>query len=353
MRTANIHLSAPAASCRPLLRRLGLESAEELLAVVQEVVAPNHVVTGDAELIQAGEDELRGGRDDDARRAADIEMALADDATRAIVTLRGGAWFTRILPRIDFSVLDRRQTPVFVFGFSELTTLVNIVGAYRHGFGVYGMGPAFLMYGLRRRAGQDQPADKKDAAAAKAWMQENLRPHFLSFFRSVANFIDGAGVARSITSRLVRGRLADETPARFVGGNLTVLTAMLGTSFEPCVDPGGKWLVLEDLNEKPERIDRMLAHLTLAGYWQKAAGVLIGDFHRHDVNMTDLVVALLDKHFPKSLDLPVLATTEIGHVWPMSPLPLHVDLSVERTDGSAFVIRVPARLRGATTGDVS
>lgn len=335
-----LHLIAPAASCKPLLRGLGLESAGELIAMIQDAVGASLTVTGHAELIEAGEDELHGGRDDDVHRAADLQAALADDATRAIVTLRGGAWFTRILPLIDFSLLDRRTTPVFVFGFSELTTLVNIVGRYRHAIGIYDMGPAFLMYGLRRRALFEQSGERKDVAAAKAWMREQLRPHVLEFFRDVVNMIEGRGSARVIRAKLVAGRLDQTQSVHFVGGNLTVLTTLLGTRFAECIDPAGKWLVLEDLNEKPERIDRFLAHLKLAGYWDKVGGVLLGDFHRYDIEMVDVVAELITHYLMPNSDTPLLVTADVGHIWPMSPLPLHTDLPLERCE-AGFEIRVP------------
>ncbi|MHC4698747.1 MAG: LD-carboxypeptidase [Planctomycetota bacterium] len=147
MSRPRIHLIAPAGSCRPFLEAIDIPSAAALLTLVQDGIGSAYVVSGNETLIEATEDELHGGRQDDRLRARDITQALGDDDVVAVVLIRGGAWFTRVLPLIDFSVLNSRERPVAVFGFSELTTLVNIVGAHRRGIGVYDMGPAFLSYG--------------------------------------------------------------------------------------------------------------------------------------------------------------------------------------------------------------
>ena len=333
-----IHLIAPAGSCRPFLAALELSSAADLLALVQEYTGADYLVVGDEFLIAAEEDEDRGGRDDDRRRAEDIEQALGDPEVVAIVTIRGGAWFTRILPFIDFTILDRRPEPVTVFGFSELTTLVNIVGAHRNGRGIYDMGPAFLMYGLKRHAVTQLGLTTSDDSSAAVWMGPRLRPELRAFFRDVVSIIEGRGTDRAITAELISGELPDSSAVTFVGGNLTVLIALVGTPYQRFIEPTGRWLVIEDLNEKPERLDRFLAQLTLAGFWNECAGLLLGDFHKGDRTLTEAVAALLAYHLPSTRTIPVLTSEQVGHIWPMSPLPLHTPMRVERIAPRQFSI---------------
>ena len=336
-----IHLIAPAGSCRPLLAALELPSAADFLTLVQEYVGPNYAVTGNETLIAAEEDEDRGGRDDDRRRAEDLEEALADPEVAAIVTIRGGAWFTRILPLIDFTVLDGRPEPVTVFGFSELTTLVNIVGAHRNGRGIYDMGPAFLIYGLKRHAVTQLGLPSSGDSSAEDWMRPRLRSELRAFFRDAVSIIEGRGTNRAITAELTSGELPDSSAVTFAGGNLTVLIALLGTPYQRFVQPAARWLVIEDLNEKPERLDRFLAQLTLAGFWNECAGLLLGDFHKGDRTLTSAVTTLLAYHLPSARTIPVLATEQIGHIWPMSPLPLHTPMTVERVGRQRFSIHRP------------
>jgi muramoyltetrapeptide carboxypeptidase len=342
MKRPRVHLIAPAGSCWPFLEALELKSAAELIAIVQDAIGCQFEVSGDEELIQAREAEQTGGRVDDAYRAADLQRALAADEVAAIVLIRGGAWFTRILPHIDFSVLDRRRSPVALFGFSELTTAVNIVASYRHGLGIYDMGPAFLTYGLKRyaatRTGADSPASSRPAS----WMRQRLRCELAAFFGDVVSMIEGRGTRRPITAYLASGRIPDRVQTSFSGGNLTVLSALVGTAFDDVLNPAGRWLVIEDFNEKVERIDRFLAHLTLAGYWTKCEGILLGDFHKGYEDLTQAVLALLRFHLSEASPVPVLVADQVGHIWPMSPLPLHLALTIERRDESGYSIHWPA-----------
>lgn len=326
---ARVHLIAPAGTCKGVTETLGARTPEGLVSIVQEAMGSAFVVTADAELLAAEEDELRGGRFDDQRRAADIQAALADDRVCALVAIRGGAWLARILPRIDFSVLDRRSCPVAVWGFSELTTLVNIVASHPNGLGVYAMGPAFLVYGLKRYAQQKILSGGSSEEDPGAWAASEFRREFAAFFQSLSSTLRGAGEALVIEARVVRGHAEQcGDRATFVGGNLTVLSTLIGSRYDACIAPADRWLVLEDYNDKPERFDRFLAHLTLAGYFDRCQGVLLGDFHLRDRDLLDVVLAMLDYHLPPASRLPVLATRQVGHVWPMTPLPLNVAAEV-------------------------
>ena len=169
-------------------------------------------------------------------------------------------------------------------------------------------------------------------------MQQQLRPQFTAFLRDVAAMIEGRGSQRPVSAKLIDGELPDRSSAVFVGGNLTVLATLVGTPLQPCVTPRGCWLVIEDLNEKPERLDRFLAHLTLAGFWNDCRGLLLGDFHKGDRSLTSAVASLLKHHLPPDRRIPLLTTEQVGHVWPMSPLPLHTPVLLDRVDANRFSI---------------
>jgi muramoyltetrapeptide carboxypeptidase len=321
---------------------MGVRSAAELVALAQEAVGGTYQVSANGAILEAAEDESRGGRIDDRLRAEDLQQALADPDVVAIVALRGGAWFTRILPLIDFAVLDRRERQVAVFGFSELTTLVNIVGAHPRGLGVYSMGPAFLTYGMKRHAASQLHATDLQGASPEEWMLRRLREEFFAFFRNVTSIIEGRGGVGPLLARRVHGELPRPGEVRFVGGNLTVFSTLIGSRYQECIRPKGRWLVLEDFNDKPERFDRFLAHLTLAGYWEECEGVLLGDFHQQGHDLTGPVLAILTFHLRRDSSPPVLVTSQVGHVWPMTPLPLHVPATLERIDETSVSIRWPA-----------
>ena len=371
-----LHLIAPAGSCGKFFEQLAVCVAAELIALVQDAVGSDYLVTGDEEVIGAGEDDLHGGRQDDTRRATDIQQALSDCDVVAMVALRGGSWLTRILPLIDFSVMGRRRKPIAVFGFSELTTLINIVAAHPKGLGIYDLSPAFLPYGLRKQsrdrkgagrssytpadpmgpsrdrkgAGQSCSADADPEVSSPEATRgpdtarsydSRLHIEFRAFFRDVVSMIEGRGSSREVNARIVRGGLGERCRARFVGGNLSVLTALLASQYREAIAPAGGWLILEDFNEPVYRLDRLLAQLTLAGVWQECAGLLLGDFHIGQSDLAEAVESLLAFHLPPDRLIPVLVTKQVGHVWPMSPLPLHLELTVERSGADRYSIHWP------------
>jgi len=331
--TPRIHLIAPAGSCRRYLHQLGCATVEELCARVRDWMGGVYAVTADQAIILAEEDEAAGGRSDDIPRAADISAAMADNDCAGMIALRGGAWFTRILPHIDSGALDRRSRPIAVFGFSELTTLVNIVAAHPMGRGIHDMGPAFLAYGLKQQAMRTLPPGDDLELRAHEAAKAQLIPETRAWFADVRSIIEGRGTSRPLRAALLQGQMQDTEPMCVIGGNLTVLSTIVGTDYERrlfSAPPAPLWLFLEDYNDKLERFDRFLSHFTLARWWERVHGILLGDFHHGDTNLTPRVTNLVQYHLPQGRNLPILFAPSLGHVWPMSPLPLRVPLQRRR-----------------------
>lgn len=340
-----IHLLAVGGSCRRLASALGYASAAGLIDAIQERVGTAYRVTGKTRLIDAFEDEYKGGRRDDALRARDLQGALGDDRVKALVSLRGGSWLTRILPRVDFDVLTRRKTPVALFGFSELTTVINIAAAYPTTRCYYDLGPAFLRDGMANYARQNvvnpqSPGDstgQRSHAFALRWAAAQFGEKFLDFFDDVVAMLDGRGSSRSITGRVVAGEVADRQQITAVGGTLTVMLPLIGTTYESAIDTKGKWLAVEDLNEAPYRLDRALAHLSLAGLLQRCEGFLIGDMHDERGDLRDAFLELLRRHLGPRSKKPIIVSDNFGHVWPQAPLPIGVPMTLRVGKGKKGV----------------
>lgn len=300
-----LHLSPVAGRCRPLRDRLGLRTYRDLVRLAQASVGDGYEVVADLDLMRASPDPKRGGRRDDAARRADLQAALADDRVRAIVALRGGAWLCRLLPDLDFEVLRRRREPLALFGFSEFTGLVNIAACY----------PRVRAY-YEHDLGHLLPGDGDYRAA------------FASFLRSIVGLVERRGCDRPVTGRLVRGKLpARSSEVRVVGGCLPVLVTLLGSPFQRRIDPRGRWLALEDVDDFPGEIDRHLAQLKFAGMLRSCAGLLLGDFHvEHEGegrdDQTAAVLELLKFHLPDG-GLPIVAHCNFGHCHPSGALPIN------------------------------
>ncbi|MGQ9649495.1 MAG: LD-carboxypeptidase, partial [Phycisphaerae bacterium] len=225
-----IHLTAVASYAIQGMQLLGIRNVAELIALASSRLNGRYAVTADGPMIFAKQDEMRGGRFDDAARAREVETILADDDVAALVTVRGGSWFTRILEKIDFDVLQRRRRTIHVFGFSEMTSLIAIAGRYPKVFGLHDLGPLFLFDGVRRfmtkRAdaylqAAEMPVDAAHCAGFGAgWAAAKFRGMFADFISEVAAILDGHGSARVPSGRLLHGRLPAAKPITIVGGNI-------------------------------------------------------------------------------------------------------------------------------------
>lgn len=300
-----IHLLAVSGHCRPLLKRLKCNSYARIRDLAQQAVGPRYEVTADTALMNPTMDEHRGGRTDDCRRGNVLNRLFADERVRAIVTLRGGAWLTRILAELNFGALGRRKSPLYMFGFSELTTLINISARYRRVRAYYD-----------HDLGHLEPQDG------------TYRQALRSFLRDVIRIIEAGTSARRLTGTVVRQPDKIAQPIHVVGGCLTVLTTLLGTPFSKHIDTRGKWLALEDVHDEPLSIDRHLAQLKLAGAFKRCSGLLLGDFHMEDYqgecdDLTPAVLELLRYHLPSDRHIPIIAHCNFGHCHPAGPVPIN------------------------------
>jgi len=113
-----------------------------------------------------------------------------------------------------------------------------------------------------------------------------------------------------------------------IGGNLTVLTSMIGTNHEPSWT--GKILFLEETGEEPYRIDRMLWQLKQANVFKQINGLVIGAFTKCEPDEPQKSFSLadiLDQHF-KNTKFPVYKGATIGHIVPKFTLPIGLSVKI-------------------------
>ena len=310
-----IHLIAHANPAGKDVRRYGFASTEAYLDFIRAHLPAPLRLTAALRLLKATEDQQRGGRRDDAARISDIQNALDDPATLAIVAAAGGAYFSRLLPHFDFTALARRKTPLWTLGFSEMTNFVNLVAAQRGGRGLYWLCPNYLGWKI-------SPRKKALAAFGEFW---RVLPQVLA-----DEPVEGAEQLDfgAIDGRLVRGG-AEAGRTRIVGGCLSLLGVAPASTVSRRTAPTRKWLLIEDIGEQPYRIDRMLAALKLAGWFEQVAGILIGSFQLDGREQAQAVCELLKYHLPPARNIPVAITAQVGHTWPMRPVAINRPLRLE------------------------
>jgi muramoyltetrapeptide carboxypeptidase len=139
--------------------------------------------------------------------------------------------------------------------------------------------------------------------------------------------------------------VAGKSQGALVGGNLSLICAVLGTPYE--FDLQGRILLLEEVAEQPYRVDRCLSQLRLGGKLDILAGVIIGQF-------TDCTPAegkpslelaeIFDTYFG-SLGIPVLSNFPTGHTRDNATLPLNVPVQLDATSKRLTILENPVRLR--------
>ena len=187
----------------------------------------------------------------DADRAADVNAMYADPEVKAVFAVRGGWGCARMLPYLDFKTI--RANPKLLTGFSDITAL-HLAFAARAGF--------TTIHGPNAASGWGKLS--WDSFRAVAF--DGATPTYVNPVGAEDRLVPRSGRIRTFGGGKASGRL--------LGGNLTVLTALMGTPWLP--DFTGAILFVEETNEAEYRIDRMLTQLSLAGILPKLAGFVFG-----------------------------------------------------------------------------
>jgi len=243
----------------------------------------------------------------DEQRAADLNRMFADDSVDAILPFRGGWGCNRILNLIDYDVI--RNNPKILVGFSDITSLLNAI---------------YAKTGLITFHG---PVGKVD------WTDYTTK-HFrkgLSYQDPYTLDIPKNDLCEDCNSLSVIS--PGKATGRLLGGNLSVLTAMMGSDYTP--DWEGNILLLEDIGEDVYRIDRMLTQLKLNGVFDKISGLVFGQCSSCDrANSYSLTLEqVFDDHI-KPFGIPAYSGAMFGHMNKMVTLPVGMPAEMNAQQGT-------------------
>lgn len=247
----------------------------------------------------------------DAARAADLNAMYADDEVRAVFAIRGGWGSARILSLLDWECI--RANPKLLIGFSDITAL-HLAFAAKAGFATI-HGPN----------------------AANSWPRASWESFWWLAFAGALPQLRLAPPdenAVTITPGKARGRL--------LGGNLSVLAALMGTPFLPDFD--GAILFLEDVGEAEYRVDRMMTQLALSGILGRVAGVVFGQCTRCSAGFADyagFTLAEVLHHHLAPLGVPAMHAANIGHVHGQLSLPSGCEVEIDAGEGAIRVLESP------------
>lgn len=216
------------------------------------------------------------GTDDE--RCEDFQNAMDNPSYSAIWCARGGYGTVRILDKLDYTKF--RENPKWVIGYSDITALHSQLNT--EGF-----------------------------ESMHAMMCLSLSKDNSGLDETIATFKDAIfGKHLGYTMKGSEYNRIGEASGELVGGNLTVLHTMLGSSSS--IDTTGKIIFIEEIGEYEYHIDRMLQSLKRAGYFDNCKGLVVGDFSNTRVNTTPwgstlqqlILDAVAEYDFPIAFNMP-------------------------------------------------
>ena len=242
----------------------------------------------------------------DADRAADLTEALLDPEVKAIISFRGGYGSMRTVRALDLSLFDRY--PKWLVGFSDITVFHALLQS--HGIeSIHGAMPSTI-----------GPDTGDGSRVSEASLRKALFGKVRSY-RTAPHPFSKTGKARG----------------RLVGGNLSLFVSCLGTPWQNHLDEDSI-LFLEDVDERMYNLDRMLLTLQQGGAFERAKGIIIGQFtdtsgeDEWQRNALDLV-----NEYMAPLEKPVLFGFDSGHEHPNYSLYLGREVTLDVTaDGGCL-----------------
>jgi muramoyltetrapeptide carboxypeptidase len=248
---------------------------------------------------------------DDKARAEEFMELVEDETLQGIFSIRGGWGCARMIEFLDFDVIQKNQK--VIMGFSDMTTLLNAISS-KTGLITY-HGPS------GNSTWNDYSVDyiKRLLLKAEPVIYRNTSP------------LD-AGIT-TLSPGKASGAL--------YGGNLSVISSLVGSDYLP--DWKGKILFLEDVNEEPYRIDRMLTQLALAGVFSMVNGIILGGFRKcyaEEPDRSFTIEEVFEQHFTQ-LKIPVYSGAQIGHIRNKYTVPVGLTVHMNADEGT-FHLEHPA-----------
>jgi len=249
----------------------------------------------------------------DEQRAGDLNAMFADPEVRGIVAARGGWGGARILPLLDYETI--KADPKVFIGYSDITSLL---------LGIYQQTGLVTFHG---------PVGTSD------WNRFSYKHYRKVIIKEKAYKLRGAKKLKKKTT------LEEAETARYVinegkaagtlvGGNLTVLCGMVGSTYLP--DFTNKILFLEDVGEAVYRIDRYLTHLKLAGILEKISGLVFASCAscEEEDDKDDFTLKQILEFHLKPLGIPAFFGILSGHLEEQYTLPLGVQVEINSKRGN-------------------
>ena len=266
------------------------------------------------------------------QRLADLHGMFMDRDVKAIWAARGGSGCSALLPNIRYDLI--RRNPKILVGYSDITALHLAI--YRHAGLVTFHGP------VAPSSPTDYAVTQMQAVLMNPRPQTEINMSIENERKALSQPGQPEFQLRTFRHGVAEGRL--------IGGNLSVLSALIGTPFAAEIE--NHLVFLEDVREPPYRIDRMLTQLqqSIGGRGERdglkhAAGIMLGVFSNSRANDNDASLTLnevLDDHF-NALPIPAVYGYSFGHIADQFTIPIGINARLD-TASQTLTLLEPAVL---------
>ena len=243
----------------------------------------------------------------DEERIEDLHDMFSNKNIRAIICVRGGYGSPRLLGKIDYQLI--KKNPKIFVGYSDITALQLAF---------------FTKANLVTFAG---PMVAVDFHSEINRYTEEIFWRTITSTKKIEKIILPEGES---LLPMKKGRAEGE----IIGGNLSLILSLLGSPYIPKFKD--KILFLEDIDEAPYKVDRMLNQLTIAGMLKKISGVLLGEFTDCVEKDAEKKTLTLDEVFEKylgELRIPVIKNFPHGHRKANHTIPFGIKTKVNADKG--------------------
>lgn len=245
----------------------------------------------------------------DHLRAEDFNRFFRDENIAGVFCMRGGYGAPRILDLIDYDMV--KKNPKIFIGYSDITALHTVLNQKCNLVTYHSPMPSTEFY-----KGVDQYT-------------------LDSFLNNIMENEEVKGKDKIIKNpqKMPVTVVSGVAEGELTGGNLSLIVSLMGTPYE--IETKGKILFLEDIDEEPYRIDRMITQLRLAGKFHDAEGIILGSFANCEAKNPEKSLSLEEviRDILVPVGKPLIKDLIAGHCLPSLTLPLGKKIKLDADKG--------------------
>ena len=247
----------------------------------------------------------------DEIRAKDINNMFEDKSIKGIFAIRGGYGAARLLDMLDYDMI--MKNPKVFAGYSDVTALHNVFNEKCNLITFH-------------------------TPMASTEFYKGVDDYTMNYFKKNIFSEEPLGILKNPVGQEIKTLVSGEAKGKLVGGNLSLIASSMGTAYE--LDTKGKILFLEEIDESPYRIDRMLLQLKQCGKFKDASGIIFGALTNCESKEEENSLSLIEifEELIKPENKPTLYNLICGHCMPTMSIPLGAEIKINTENNEILVL---------------